>query len=291
MKVTATLIKEAIYELLLPSVSINACIEYDGNHVANSNWGDDINYHFLSTLFNRRIFPLSRSLLRYIKIRSNYLIIGSTISMLANNSSIIWGAGVISNKAPLRFRPRKVLAVRGPLTRKWLQENGVSCPAVYGDPAMLVPRIYNPKREVKYKLGLIPHYTDLANDHVQRFTEKNKDVKLINIRDYGSWTDFVDNILSCETIVSSSLHGLIISDAYSIPNAWLEPSPQILGGDFKFRDYFESVNQTDRYHVPLELNEIEKGLNKWKAAKIDLVPLIQCCPFDISNLLNDDERG
>ena len=73
--------------------------------------------------------------------------------------SIVWGTGCI---APGRIgqTPKKIYAVRGPLTKKELDKRGISCPEIYGDPALLFPQIYNPKIEKKYKLGIIPHYID-----------------------------------------------------------------------------------------------------------------------------------
>jgi pyruvyltransferase len=53
---------------------------------------------------------------------------------------------------------------------------------------------------------------------------------------------FIDEILECEFIASSSLHGLIASDSYGIPNVRLKISDQIIGGDFKFEDYYEGVS-------------------------------------------------
>ena len=45
-----------------------------------------------------------------------------------------------------------------------------------------------------------------------------------------------------KAIVSSSLHGLICSDAYNIPNLWLDEY-KLIEGDFKFKDYFVSQKE------------------------------------------------
>ena len=64
---------------------------------------------------------------------------------MTNKKTIIWGGGVIDNKSSLREKPLKVCAVRGPLTRQYLLEKGNKCPAIYGDPAMLIKYIYEPQ--------------------------------------------------------------------------------------------------------------------------------------------------
>jgi pyruvyltransferase len=34
------------------------------------------------------------------------------------------------------------------------------------------------------------------------------------------------------------LHGLILADAYGVPNVWAKFSDRLVGGDWKFRDYY-----------------------------------------------------
>ena len=70
--------------------------------------------------------------------------IGSIMDWMTNNESYIWGSGVRDNTNKLKCKPHKVLAVRGPLSRQYLIDNGVDCPPVYGDPALLLPLITPP---------------------------------------------------------------------------------------------------------------------------------------------------
>ena len=56
---------------------------------------------------------------------------------------------------------------------------------------------------------------------------------------------------ACEVIVSSSLHGLIIADAYGIPTVWAKFGNDINGNDFKFYDYYWSLGMSDI--KPLEI--------------------------------------
>ena len=146
-------------ELFTRPVYITAVLHYSYGRLLHRNWGDDINIFFLKELFQRNVFSFLHSIrariLRKLHWGTNYIIIGSTISMLTNERSIIWGAGVIDDQEPLRIKPKKVLAVRGPKTREYLLKNGVECPAVYGDPAMLIKYFYYPKIQKNYKLGII----------------------------------------------------------------------------------------------------------------------------------------
>ena len=96
--------------------------------------------------------------------------------------------------------------------------------------------------EKKYKLGIIPHfihYTQVNemyknDDNILVINIINKDIELI-----------INDMLRCEKIISSSLHGLIVSDAYNIPNKWIKFNNLIKGDDTKFYDYFKSVNRND----------------------------------------------
>jgi hypothetical protein len=64
--------------------------------------------------------------------------------------------------------------------------------------------------------------------------------------------EVVRGIASCEMIVASSLHGIIVADAFGIPRRW-EPHPEVQGGGFKFHDHASALGMRA---VP----------NEWQAA-------------------------
>lgn len=147
----------------------------------------------------------------------------------------VWGTGSIA-EVPILLAPNvHVAAVRGPLTRQLMR--GADVPEIYGDPALLLPKYFpRPQRGRQYAVGIVPHYVDreLVNTN-------DSSIAVIDVRD--PWQQVVGTILSCEMIVSSSLHGLIVAEAYGIPAAWVRMSDRIIGGNFKFFDYMASTDR------------------------------------------------
>lgn len=259
----------------------------------NYNWGDDINFIFGEKLSGKKVIPYRYSLFKH----QNYIVIGSVIQWYCNSKAIIWGAGLLHEVSSLP-KPKKILAVRGPLTRNCLLKCGINCPDIYGDPALLFPLLYHPKYKKKYKIGIIFHFTErnMIDIKTPRNMDKNE-VLFIDISQYGIWTNFIDQILSCETILSSSLHGIIISEAYNIPNLWTcFQQNSVQGTYFKYEDFYLSVKKTNTQ--PFDYNELQKQndllsyiSNNWVKPLIDINSLVDSCPFDIHKFLEKSESN
>ena len=250
----------------------------------NRNFGDDINRILVENLFNKTVIPFKFSLVGNALNKDKFMCIGSVITMFDLSNTIVWGTGVLSSQFSLIGKPKKVYAVRGPLTRQYLIERGIDCPEVYGDPALLLPRIYSPTVEKKYRLGIIAHYLDHKDLRLQNLIERYKsDVLFIDVVNYGKWKEFINKILSCEFIISSSLHGLIISDAYEVPNYWCQIKFEMDDDGFKFRDYFLSVkrNVIKPYIIKHDttIEELEALKSSWTPIDINLDNLVKNCPF------------
>lgn len=245
------------------------------------NWGDDVSV-VLCNLINPQNKYIPRKYTWNVFGKEDVLCIGSIITWMTTPKSVIWGSGIVYPNKEISAMPKKVLAVRGPLTREYLLQRGIECPQVYGDPALLFPRYYKPQVEKKYKLGIIPHFRDKTNSILERF-KKNEDVLIIDVQTVHPWTKFIDTICSCTCIASSSLHGIIISDAYQVPNIWVE-FPDGERKEFAFNDYLESVGKEGI--SPFKLDEstppkliIEK-CNGWTPIEIDIDKLLSVCPFN-----------
>lgn len=165
-----------------------------------------------------------------------YVTIGSILTHV-NKKCVVWGSGIISLDIPVQSAT--FLAVRGPQTRKFLLSQGHQVPEVYGDPALLLPDYYNPKVDKKYNFGIIPHYNDFKT--VKDWYGDVENVCLIDLMT-NDIEETTKQILSCDAIVSSSLHGVIVAHAYGIPAVWQQFSDKVFGDGIKYQDYFESVN-------------------------------------------------
>jgi len=213
--------------------------------------------------------------------------IGSIIPILNSQSCKVWGSGIISRDD--KINPATFLAVRGRYTQNRLRELNLPVPEILGDPALLLPIIYPVKALKKFKLGIVPHHI-----HYESISEKVKSDKIIVINLTNNIEKIINEIASCEYIISTSLHGIIVSQAYSIPSLWYAYKEKSLYGDnIKFYDYFSAVG-IDEYSpfnlIPekLELDNIIalfKNLHEVTLIKKPLEEiqksLIKVAPFNI----------
>jgi len=207
-----------------------------------------------------------------------YFVTGS-ILRLANAHTTVWGAG-IAYKTDRVSPAAKILAVRGPLSRARALECGASCPEVYGDPALLSPRLYRPSDCLRYGLGVVPHLVD--HDRVARRYAGSDDVLVVDVR--ATPMRVINQITSCARIVSSSLHGLLLAAAYGIPFLWAEFSDGVLGDGTKFRDFYLSVGlggdvAPANMRGALPNARDVAGLVGDQKPVIDTEPLWRTCPF------------
>lgn len=256
-------------------------VKYSRSRETARNWGDALNAYILPKLTGRTVLHISEYF--NLGLFPTLSAIGSILDNNRTNNLHVWGSGFKSGNASMYVLPRKISAVRGPLTHKRFEEFDVECPPVYGDPALILPRYYRPEKVIKkYRIGVVLHYADKA-DPALRLLHKQTDVCFIDIE--SDIEEFVDKIVSCESIVSSSLHGLIAADAYGIPRVWLKLSKRISGGNFKFEDYFSTTDYSDVRSITGEeaLNSlnIQKCLvQPQKMANVD--KLIEVFPFNYS---------
>lgn len=201
-----------------------------------------IKYH-LSTLTQCKIITIGSILQNFLMSKRN---IGS------NKKLYVWGSGFIAgNERDLQKmigsflwefnRNIEFCALRGRLSKEIVQSiTKVKLDIPLGDPGLLAKEIYTEKAEKIYDLGIILHWKE-STDELRKFLRLRKySYKFINPADTPE--KVIGEIKKCRAIVSSSLHGLIISDAFAIPNRHMIVTQKVEGGTFKFRDYYSAYD-------------------------------------------------
>lgn len=228
-----------VFKMLWKMLKLNEKIIFVYHHsvfqeeTVNDNFGDLLGPYIVKKLTSKKMVKVKHpSMRRYKYFLSHFLTVGSILE-IANENSIVWGSGLI--RSTDKIRKCKFLAVRGPLTRQFLVEDGHGVPEIYGDPAILLGILFKQAPKKKYPLGIIPHYVD--RQCLNKFENESIIIDLMT----NDIEDTIKAICDYEFIVSSSLHGIIVAHSYGIPALWVKFSDNLAGDDIKFFDYLKSI--------------------------------------------------
>ncbi|EPH13400.1 hypothetical protein HMPREF9713_00729 [Myroides odoratimimus CCUG 12700] len=253
----------------------------------SSNYGDELNYFivrelsgkkinhipypykwykvpfvYLNNLLRKKGYASFKGMFNSLFARNVLFAIGSILQIYDRNGITVWGSGII--KKDTKIYKADFKAVRGLETIKRLEELNYKAPNVFGDPALLMPLLIEPIAK-KYRVGIVPNYKH--NEELFGKLVLPSDCCLIDLR--GNIQSVTELITSCDYILSTSLHGLIVAHAYEIPALWVDLNlkTKLAGDDTKFKDYFSSVG-IDNYQ-PISINffdesYIEELMNNYK---------------------------
>ncbi len=253
--------------------------KYNRYNESQYNLGDYLGFVIAEWMLSKERLSLDT----WVKKRKHLKCVGSNIYAGFQNATI-WGSGIICKPKGIKrvnaflihypLTRLDIRAVRGPLTRELLLKWGQKCPEVYGDPAILMPLIYQPlKQEGKKDLLVIPQFVT-----EKTFREQYPELDMIsmNTNDYKF---VIDSIASSKKVITSSLHAIILSDAYGVPSVLFRG----LGNDkdFKYLDYYYS---TGRRNIKIA-DTFEEALKMEPLPLPDLKPLqeglIRTFPYDL----------
>lgn len=177
------------------------------------------------------------------------LAIGS-IFYFARENDVVWGSGINGKKlekSDYTFSHLDVRAVRGPMTRDFLKKNfNIDSPEIYGDPALLMPYLFP-----EFKRKAIPSRDHIVILHYldEKLFPKTEDGHIVYATD--PWEDIMEKIMDSAFVISSSLHGVIVAEAYGIPARLLRITQN--EPFFKFQDYYLGTNRPDfKYAASIE---------------------------------------
>lgn len=202
------------------------------------------------------------------------LALGS-ILYFANQNDVVWASGINGkrlDKKDYRFTDLDVRAVRGPLTRAFLFDNfGIAAPEIYGDPALLIPYLFpefKKSENPQHPYIIISHYDDV------HFFQDNTDGRVVYCTE--PWDVIINKILDSHFVISSSLHGVIVAEAYGIPARLLRLSEK--EGLFKFLDYYQGTGR-DNFTFATSVEEalLMGGEPEYRC---DIEKLYNSFPFD-----------
>ena len=167
-------------------------------------------------------------------IENKKIIAIGSILHYANDGDIIWGTGVNGKINPQKhsFTQLDVRMVRGPLTRQFLLKRNISTPKIFGDPALLLPKLFTHfvHKPISGKIIVVPNFNDLA------MCAKIIPTGMKLVSPLLHWKSVLNEILTSELVIASSLHAIVLSESYGVPVRFVMP----VGGEklFKYKDYY-----------------------------------------------------
>lgn len=149
-----------------------------------------------------------------------------------------------------------ILALRGPLTAR-----GIDGTFALGDPGLLADELVTVNEKI-HNLGIVPHWSDHRLEKDPRFLKYDP----VIIRSGGDPLTVIRTIGACKKVISSSLHGLILADAFNVPRRFeATASWSREGGDFKVRDHNAALD------LPFEIGVTQQAnSNRVNDAKASL---------------------
>jgi pyruvyltransferase len=185
----------------------------------------------------------------------NLLLIGSLLHW-ADENSIVCGTGLISSNTLPTRTPREIVSVRGPLTRHFLQAQGMHVPDRFGDAGVLAGEFFTSGLRPRYRCGVILHHSEKWLWPKVYFRRYHRRQEILFIDVQAEPMSVFESISQCELIFSSSLHGIIFAHALGCRAAWIEPSDRVVGKGFKFYDYYMSLGITPDQVQPIKLSGV-----------------------------------
>ncbi|WP_261166045.1 polysaccharide pyruvyl transferase family protein [Microbacterium sp. Marseille-Q6965] len=191
--------------------------------------------------------------------------IGSVLH-LTEPGDVVWGAGINGKAWARPPQGLDIRAVRGPYTRAALLALGNPVPDVYGDPGLLLPRF-------------LPDLSRVESGDVLVVPNLNDRQLLSTPAAVDPRTDPVDMarmIAGASYVIASSLHALVLADAFGVPSRPVLSSNE---HPFKYVDYYAGTGRSAvRFATSVE--EAHE-LGPVEPAQFDAERLLAAFPLDL----------
>lgn len=242
------------------------------DHRGKENFGDYLSKVVVKGVIENHRPQLSQAITYYDGDSSERLFAIGSIIHHARDNEIIWGSGINGKALGRKIKSDylDVRMVRGPLTRKILLDQGIECPRNFGDPGLLVSDVFNlgnaERVNKKYPYSLVLNLNDVG---------------LYEKEDYIIYPDWglervIRRIRASEIVISTSLHGLVIAEAYGVPARHLLSFGEPV---FKYMDYYLGTGRTEVQFAQSLSEALDLG--GVRPPKFDAEAMISSFPFDI----------
>ncbi len=241
------------------------------------NFGDEIGPYLVEKLSQRKVVNI-----KGFKSFNGLMCVGSILQQIDRPGMTVWGSGVIQpygqevSRKLAAFKPKQITALRGRLTYDYVTRKlGWEANTVFGDPALLMPMFFDPGSGSE-GVVVCPHY-----QHYENLKSYSQHYRVIDVR--AGVEPVVGTIALSKACISTSLHGLIVAQAYGVPWVWLRVADSPLRGeDFKFEDFFSVLERT-------EVSVFQVNLDQLSSLDIDSIAAKARVPrakYDLSALLD-----
>lgn len=157
---------------------------------------------------------------------------------------ILWGTGLLNPFMRKEFLENvRVRLLRGPITAAFLRLKVRE----FGDPGLLADTAVGPVSERLDRIAIVPHHSQMDDPRFAQMVAEDPALHLVDVR--ADPETVCREIASSAHVFSASLHGLIVADAYGVPNTWMDPEEQ---SRLKYHDYAASIGRDMTYPVDIE---------------------------------------
>jgi len=155
-------------------------------------------------------------------------------SRASGDAPWIWGTGLLRPMGCAFLSNVHAALLRGPIRAEILEVT----PKSFGDPGLLVAEVVPPHLTAD-TITLVPHHSQIDDPQFAAVVAKELGLRLIDVR--REPRQVVSQISACRHVVSATLHGLVVVDAYGIPSTWMDTESQ---GRLKYLNHTASVGRS-----------------------------------------------
>lgn len=206
-------------------------------HWPAPNFGDALSAHVVAHVSGRAVVWVPPR-------KAELFALGSLMHVLARllaegpvgrTRPVLWGTGVLNPFFRRDFLDHlDIRLLRGPISAAICKLRHTA----YGDPGLLAPDALGLAADPADRVIVLPHHSQMDDPAIAAMVARDPRLVLVDVR--GDPVDVCRQIACAAHVVSASLHGLIVADAFGVASTWMDPGAQ---GLMKYHDYAASVGR------------------------------------------------